>query len=506
MHKYILCAVCAGVSGLLLLLIISAARASEYPSQTSLNPLSWHLPSGALNDKGKALFDVLSHANEQGLEPDDYLAGADFGRGTDELLTVVALAYIRDLKVGRKTPRELDPALHISPPEIDVKGLLTSVYASEDVKEALESLAPIYPEYRLLKEKLTEYRQIEADGGWPKVPDGKTLQLGMEDPAVEVLSKRLMLQGYLERSQELTQVFNALLFDAVRDFQRHHGLDADGKVGRETRKALNVSVGDRIRQIILNMERWRWLPDNLGRKHMRVNIAGFYLRVFEDNRRVMEMPVIVGKPYRKTPVFSSVITDVTFHPYWHVPVIIAHLNVIPEIIKDKGYLIRQEFEVLKPGADGRFLIVERPESLPWITFQQNNFPFILRQKPGSRNALGHVRFNIRNDFGVYMHGTPDQDLFAGVVRARSSGCIRVADPLKLTKYMLRDNPSWRASRIDEVYFQFETINNPRPLNVPLEEPFPIHILYWTAWGEDDDHLHFRNDIYGRDEILAKSLF
>jgi murein L,D-transpeptidase YcbB/YkuD len=201
-----------------------------------------------------------------------------------------------------------------------------------------------------------------------------------------------------------------------------------------------------------------------------------------------------------------VISDLTFHPYWHVPVKIAYLNIIPEIVIDTGYLQREEFEVLQSGPDGRQQIVERPEALPWQSFLQGNFNYLLRQKPGSRNALGHLRFNIRNDLDIYMHGTPNQKLFADVTRAASSGCIRLAEPLKLAKYILKDNPAWPESRIDQIYSQFETINNPKPLMAALVEPVPVHILYWTAWGEGDDHLYFRNDIYGRDKILAQNLF
>ena len=338
------------------------------------------------------------------------------------------------------------------------------------------------------------------------MPGGQPLELGTADPAVTILRRRLVLQGYLERSHQFGAVFDEPLDAAIRNFQMHHGLVVDGKVGRRTLEALNVPVRDRIRQIILNMERWRWLPDDLGQTHIRVNIAGFYLRLYEETQLVMEMPVIVGKPYRKTPVFSSVITDLTFHPYWHVPVKIAYLNIIPEIVKDTGYLQREEFEVLQSGPDGRQKVVERPEALPWKSFLQGDFNYKLRQKPGRTNALGHLRFNIRNDFGIYMHGTPNQELFADVTRAASSGCIRVEDPLKLAKYILKGNPAWPESRIDEVYSQFETINNPKPVMVALVEPVPVHILYWTVWGEGDDHLYFRNDIYGRDKILAQSLF
>ncbi|HSH12227.1 MAG TPA: peptidoglycan-binding protein, partial [Desulfurivibrionaceae bacterium] len=267
------------VLGLLLPLLHALPLQANPPrGHAAVTRLSWHLASGALNDKGQALFDVLTRADEQGLKPTDYLAGADPRGVTGEALTRVALAYIHDLKVGRKSPAKLDPALHISPPEIDVANLLSSVYASGDVKGGLERLAPTYPEYQLLKNKLAEYRQNEARGGWPEVPAGKTLELGVQDPAVEILRRRLELQGYLKGSQEPSPAFDALLADAVRNFQEHHGLDVDGKVGRRTREALNISIGDRIRQIILNMERWRWLPDDLGRWHMRVNIAGFYLR------------------------------------------------------------------------------------------------------------------------------------------------------------------------------------------------------------------------------------
>lgn len=468
--------------------------------------LDWHTDTGRLNIKGQALVDVLTKADEHGLDSHDYIYASNPIQMSDEALTKAALAYISDLKVGRPPPREIDPALHLSSSEINAQSLLSDIYESMDIPVALEKLAPQYPEYLLLKNKLSEYRKIAEQGGWPKLPEGKTLKPGVEDDDVILLRTRLIAQGYLKPSVAISPNFDDELAESIQKFQWHHGLEVDGKVGRRTRNALNIPVEDRIIQIILNMERWRWLPDDLGRRHVRVNIAGFYLRVFEENQSVMEMPVVVGKPYRRTPVFSSVITDVTFHPYWHVPIKIAYSNVIPEIIKSIEYLKRQGFEVLKTEPEGKIKVIEQPETLPWSEFLNGHFPYKLRQKPGGKNALGHVRFNIRNDFDIYMHGTPDQGLFSEVVRAKSSGCIRVGEPLKLTEYLLRDQPSWPVSRIKGVYTQYENTTNPKPLNVTLIEPLPVHILYWTAWVGDDDHLYFRDDIYGRDRILDQALF
>jgi murein L,D-transpeptidase YcbB/YkuD len=481
---------------------VNAKVSPEHP----IYQFDWHTATGRLNAKGQALVDVLTNSDEHGLDSLDYVGASNPIQMSDEALTKAAMAYIRDLKVGRKTPRQIDPALHVSPPEINAQDLLSDIHESRDIDVAMERLAPQYPEYQLLKKRLSEYRKIAEQGGWSKLPDGKTLEQGVEDGDVILLRNRLITQSYLNPSTAISPNFDDELAESIRSFQGHHGLEVDGKVGRRTRNALNVSVEDRIIQIVLNMERWRWLPDDLGRRHVRVNIAGFYLRVFEENQPVMEMPVIVGKPYRRTPMFSSVITDVTFHPFWHVPSKIAYANVIPEIIKSSGYLKRQDFEVLRPEPEGRLKVIEQPETLPWSDFLNSRFPYKLRQKPGDKNALGHVRFNIRNDFDIYMHGTPDQGLFSQPVRAKSSGCIRVAEPLKLTEYLLRDYPSWPVSRIREVYSQFESIANPKPLNVTLIEPFPVHILYWTAWVGDDDHLYFRDDIYGRDKILGRALF
>lgn len=461
---------------------------------------AWKDQAGNLNTKGQALISVLQTADQHGLKPSDYGVTA-YQSYTDKLLTKAALRYIHDLNAGRIAPKEIDSELYIYPRAVEAGRVLVEIYNSRDLSKAFERLAPGYPEYRFLKKKLAQFRELEKAGGWPVLSASQTLRPGDKGEEIVILRKRLAAQNYLSKNEPDSPVFDDEVRKAIENFQHHHGLNPDGYVGPKTRAALNVPVSERIGQIIINMERWRWLPDDLGKRHMRINIPGFHLKVFEGHDAKIEMPVIVGKPYRKTPVFSTVMTDVIFNPYWHVPVNIAFSHIIPEIIKDPGYLDRQGFEVLQYGEDGQLRSVNSPNDLLWSSFSKGSFPYLLRQKPGIINALGHVRFSIKNNMSIYLHGTPNHGLFAQQERARSSGCIRVENPLGLLKYVLRGNTAWPESKIEELYYRHEQTEHLKPQMVPLKEQIPVHIVYWTAWVKDDDYIYFSEDVYGRDKIL-----
>jgi L,D-transpeptidase YcbB len=470
---------------------------------------AWIQQDGTLNEKGQTLFQTLRAANEHGLKPHAYgvnlIASSPPTPQLEDILTRAALKYIRDLKTGRSAPKEVAPELYIYSRAIGSGTLLATIYQTSNMAQSLEDLAPSYPEYALLKKRLAAFREIERDGGWRQLAITGTLRKQDRGDTVIALRHRLKAQHYLPSEAEDSPLFDDRLEQAVILFQNNHGLEIDGKIGPQTLQALNVPVQTRIRQIILNMERRRWLPHDLGERHIRVNIAGFYLKVFENNQLQLHLPIVVGKPYRKTPLFSTVMTDIIFHPYWHVPSSIASSSVIPEIIRDRGHLKRQGFEVLH--TDGQQMRqIENPENLPWETFHSTHFPYLLRQKPGPRNALGSVRFSIRNSMAIYLHGTPDQGLFAQANRAKSSGCIRISDPLALLHYLLRRTPGWDPGRINNLYNQPQINDNLRPVTVPLEKQIPVHILYWTAWATpDSDFVQFRDDIYGRDSVLSAAL-
>lgn len=462
-----------------------------------------------------SLLAVLQRADRQGLRPADYHADAiqtlhreirngdsqDLGRISDlELLSTDAfLLYASHLLTGRLSPTEITPTWNISSREADLIQKLTEATSGTSVATVLQSLHPPQSEYARLVEALRRYRRLAASGGWPTVPEGPTLRAGEQGSRVGRVRQRLHVTGDLSSDRsEAPDSFGTSLRDAVVGFQERHGLEPDGAVGPATRAALNVPAAERVQQLIVNMERWRWLPQDLGRRYVLVNIAGFRLRVVEEGDEVLRMSVVTGRPYRQTPVFSGEISYLVLNPYWHVPHSIATKDKLPEIKKDPSYLDRQQFKVFRGwGADAQPI---DPSTIDWTRLSQGNFPYRLRQEPGPMNALGRVKFMFPNRYSVYLHDTPTRGLFAQAERAFSSGCVRVERPLELAEYLLADPSTWSRARIES---EIESTNTER--SVLLRERVPVHLQYWTAWVEEDGTVHFRNDVYQRDGAVREAL-
>jgi murein L,D-transpeptidase YcbB/YkuD len=287
------------------------------------------------------------------------------------------------------------------------------------------------------------------------------------------------------------------LHEAVQRFQERHGLTVDGAVGPATRAALNVPVEERIEQITLNLERWRWLPADLGRLHVRVNIAGFDLRVVEEGTDRLQMRVVAGRAYRQTPVFSDQISYLVLNPYWHVPHSIAVKDKLPDFRRDPSLVSKLGYEVFRGwGADATPI---DPSTIDWNAVSASSFPYRLRQRPGPQNALGQVKFMFPNAHSIYLHDTPSRALFGQAERNFSSGCIRVEHPLDLAAVLLRHNEGWTRERIES------TVGNDTEKTVVLPEKVPVHLLYWTAWATADGPVHFRRDVYDRDEAVHSAL-
>ena len=267
----------------------------------------------------------------------------------------------------------------------------------------------------------------------------------------------------------------------------------DGVIGPKTLETLNVSVEERIRQIELNLERWRWMPKSFGERHIRVNVADFSLEVIEDGETVMQMPVIVGTQYRKTPVFSARMTYLEFAPYWTVPPTILREDKLPEIKRHPDYLEEKHFRILSREGGGETI---DPLEINWVTVEASNFPGLLRMDPGPWNPLGRVKFMFPNRFNVYLHDTNQGYLFDNNTRSFSSGCIRVKNPQLLASYLLDQNLG--PERLQELF----EATAPEQISI---EPLTIHIQYWTAWVDRDGLVHFRPDVYFRDLDLDVAL-
>jgi murein L,D-transpeptidase YcbB/YkuD len=474
-------------------------------------------PTRLVND----LVGALRRANLEGLRSEDYhLAGiervlaavrADDKHGPalapdrwaelDLLLTDAFLVYGAHLAAGRVNPETLSPEWVSNRRTADVAVVLEQALASGDITGAIETMMPTQYGYRRLREALVKDREVAAAGGWPQIPDGVTLQLGDSGGPVAALRQRLRLENDLGGAEDPEEHPDTDLFDegverAVKMFQQRHGLAADGVVSATTRAELNVPVERRVEQLELNLERWRWLPKDLGRRHIIVNIAAYELEVVEGDSVVLSMRVVVGRPYDRTPVLSDTMRYLVLNPYWHVPSDLAADELLPKFRHDPSYLARYKMRVF-PASGSEAREVDAA-TINWSAITPNRFPFLVRQDPGPRNALGRIKFMFLNKYHVYLHDTPAGSLFAEAQRDFSHGCIRIQHPIELAVYLLQ-SPLWDRDAI------LLALDDAVDRSVPLPQPIPIHLLYWTAWAAADGTIQFRRDIHGRDAPLLKAL-
>jgi len=365
-------------------------------------------------------------------------------------------------------------------------------------REALAEDAAIVPvSLAYLRASLDTYRHIQEEGGWRAIPAGPALHIADAGPAVKRLKERLHATGDLTVPVGDDDRFDAVVAEAVKNFQERHGLDPDSVVGPKTREALNVTVDERIRQIETNIERLKSLPIAADKRTIVVNVAAFELTVYERGALTFASPVIVGRTSRKTPVFSSAITRIIVNPYWTVPRIIAVEDILPKIKQDPSYLTAQSIRVYRSSDDGHIEVP--PKSVDWAALNSHNFPYRLIQDPGPANALGKVKFFVPNHFDVYLHDTPARELFRKDQRTFSSGCIRVDKALALAEYLLRRDGlgSFRAMA--------DALERRETRQIDLKTPAPLHIVYLTAWADKHGHTHFRNDVYNLDAPVVAAL-
>lgn len=474
--------------------------------------------AGRLSSHIDAVLTVLRTADRDGLRPADYHLAAiertlrllrvttaqvesyDAAQlaELDLLLTDAVLLYISHALAGRLDPESVKAGCLAEKEPIDSAAVLHTTLTANDVGAALQLLLPRDPGYDRLRQALARYRVIASHGGWPIVPDGPKMEKGERGGRVLRLRSRLRAEGLLNQEPRRDRdLFDDGLARAVRTFQRRHGLVVDGIVGPATLAALNVPTDARVRQIELSLERWRWLPRDLGQRYILVNIAAFALHVVESGHPVLNMRVVVGKPFSCTPIFSATVTHLVFNPSWYVPRSIAVREMLPRIRKNPAYVGENDI-VVTQRFDGKVRAVN-PSTINWSQISANNFPYRFRQRPGPKNPLGRVKFMFPNHFNVYLHDTPSRELFARTVRAFSHGCIRIEKPLELAEYLLQGDAQWTHDKI------LATIEQGAERTVWLPEGIPVHLLYLTAWVDEDGVVHFRDDIYGRDRLLAETL-
>ncbi|MGE0733833.1 MAG: murein L,D-transpeptidase [Alphaproteobacteria bacterium] len=459
------------------------------------------------NARVKALLETLAGADAHGLLPNDYggksLAAKvanhkdDARADLELLLTRTMITYAADLDGGRTTPARVSPDQFVIPQRKPAPMILDGAAQADDLAKYLDGFAPKQPEYHRLKATLVKYRKLAADGGWKPVALGATLKPKMRNARIKQVKERLLVTGELKSLGADPELYDDDLLKAVKAFQDRHGLDADGNIGATTLDRLNVSAAQRVEDIIMNMERRRWLPEDQGRKYIFVNVADFELKIVDGAKTIYTTRVVVGTPYHRTPLFSGTMRYVEFNPWWNVPHSIAVNEMLPTIRKDPGYLARNNYVIsTRYGAETSDVDAH---AVNWSSLGPGNFPYVLRQKPGPWNALGTVLFMFPNQHNVFLHDTSSKEKFQFPERTFSHGCMRVFKPLDLAILLLKNNKGFERGKLQDI------LASKVPLRIDLTEPLPVHVTYFTAWTNKDGEVNFRRDVYKRDAALSVAL-
>ena len=348
---------------------------------------------------------------------------------------------------------------------------------------ATDQFKPLNAQYKLLQENLVKYFDLDkiTANTWDSIPAAAKLLLKKGDSSeiIVQIKNRLFLLGDMSVADS-SQKYDSVLFLAAKRFQRRMGLSIDGVIGAKMIQELNVPVKQRIQQLLVNMERVRWMPPEKDTNYIMVNIPEYKMHVYDSGKQIFDMNVIVGKASNSTVIFNGNLKYIVFSPYWNVPTSIVQKEIVPGMKRDKNYIQRNNIE---------------------ITGTSNGLPLV-RQKPGPNNSLGLVKFLFPNNYDIYLHDTPNHELFNVSSRSFSHGCIRIAEPKKFAQYLLRSDTAttWKSNVIDS------SMHLPKERWVTLKKTIPVFIVYFTAWVDKNGLLNFRKDIYGHDEKMSEKLF
>lgn len=461
----------------------------------------------------KQLIARLCDAEREGLRPADYRL-PELRRTLERLrpslekqrpeafavvdleLTRRFLDYGADLLAGRLDPKAVSSEWYIRERRSSIDGTLRGAAQGQDFNGMMAPLRPDLPEYAELVKALAVYRDILQQGGWPAISGHTPLRRGSRGKRVAVLRQRLRITADLVGWAGRKPVYNRAVAKAVARFQARHGIPSNGIVGPATLAALNVPVQVRIRQIQLNLERYRWLPTEFGPRYIYVNIPDYKLSAYEAGKPVLTMRVVVGDEYENaTPVFADLMTYLVFRPYWLVPQRIFVREILPRVRKQRSYLARQGYEVV---AAKRESVVLNPRRINWRRVYLRKIR--LRQKPGNTNHLGLVKFMFPNQFAIYLHDTPTRNLFTGRKRTLSHGCVWVEKPMELANYVLAGQEGWNEMKVREAMVTTHSATDGASVDgntVTLARPVPVYLVYLTAFVRDGV-VNFRRDPYGKD--------
>ena len=458
--------------------LVSAIKAT---ARDGLDPSDYHL---------NRVLDVQSAFGVDRNNTPAEIADADLIL-TDSL---IRLGYHQ--RFGKVNPYSLDPNWNF---RRGLNGMdpATAIQEAIDAESLVEYMHTLFPRgwvYTQLRDGLAHYREIAANGGWPQIPDGPTLRPGAADPRLSTLMRRLAVTGDMDNMQTFAPVteYDEVLQTGVRHFQERHGLDADAIIGPATIEALNVTAEQRVLQLEINLERARWVLDDIADDFILVNIAGFRAYLMHDREIAWQTKVQVGTTYHQSPVFRDEMKYVVFNPTWTVPYSIASKEMLPHLQSDPEYYLKRDFDLKDRGGN----LID-PTTVDWSSVSRHNFSYTLVQRPGPSNALGRVKFMFPNKHAVYLHDTPSKYLFGQAERAFSHGCIRVEHPYEFAELLL--GPGWDQDKIAA------TLDSKETKTVLLPKPLPVLLMYWTAIVSQDGEVFFYNDVYERDQNIADAL-
>ena len=457
------------------------------------------------------LVTAIQGSAKEGLIPDDYhLQAITFYSKTlssnpsisrqaefDLLLSDAMMLLGHHKRYGKVDPMLVEDRLNLAVPnpQPPLASLYLNAIKTGTVQNVLEKLSPDHQVYTNLQDALVRYKKIAGKSGWPIVPPGPSLKPGMRDERITALRKRLIASGDLGQMGPDPAFFNDTLLRAVKAFQTHHYLEADGVVGKTTLQEMNRSVAERISQIRVNLERIRWILHDLPSSSIIVDIAGFMLRYYQKGEVAWSSKVMVGQPFHQTPVFRSAITYLVLNPTWTIPPDIAKNETVPEIVKDRNYLNKQNLRIFTSAEEE-----VNPATIPWKQYLGRTFPYTLRQDAGPEGALGLIKFIFPNSYHVYLHDTPSKTLFDKTSRAFSHGCIRVQNPLDLGKLLIANDPG---NQVTPTKFD-QILASGKPTTLFLKTPLPVFLIYWTT-SIHNNEVWFKPDLYDRDRGVLSAL-